>query len=71
VAGQERRLLPVVARVIEFTVTSRDRGGRPLKTSRYRELTALLDDMRYPTARITALYAERWQIKSAYGCLGR
>lgn len=63
------RLAPVVARLVEFTVTSRDRSGRPLKTSRYRVLTTLLDYTRYPADQIAALYAERWQIELTYGRL--
>jgi hypothetical protein len=63
------RLRPVVARLVEFTVTSRDRSGRPGKTSRYRVLTTLLDHRRYPADRIAALYAERWQIELTYARL--
>jgi IS4 transposase len=50
-------------------VTTRDRSGRPIKTSRYRVLTTLLDHHRYPAAQIAALYAERWQIELVYGRL--
>jgi hypothetical protein len=62
------RLAPVTARLVEFTVTSRDRSGRT-KTSRYRVLTTLLDHDRYPATKIAALYAERWQIELVYGRL--
>lgn len=63
------RLQPVLARLVEFTVTSRDRSGRPIKTSRYRVLTTLLDHRRYPADQIAALYAERWQIELTYARL--
>jgi len=63
------RLAPTPARLIEFTVTSRDRSGRPVKTSRYRVLTTLLDPDRYPAGQIAALYAERWQIELTYARL--
>ncbi|MEU5943927.1 IS4 family transposase, partial [Micromonospora sp. NPDC047548] len=63
------RLSPVVARLVEFTVTSRDRTGRWTKTSRYRVLTTLLDHRRYPADQIAALYAERWQIELTYARL--
>jgi hypothetical protein len=63
------RLRPVTARLVEFTVTSRDRSGRPMRTSRYRVLTTLLDHHRYPASQIAALYAERWQIELVYGRL--
>jgi hypothetical protein len=63
------RLAPTLARLVEFTVTSRDRSGRPVKTSRYRVLTTLLDPDRYPADQIAALYAERWQIELTYARL--
>ncbi|MDP9792418.1 hypothetical protein J2S43_001132 [Catenuloplanes nepalensis] len=63
------RLQPVLTRLVEFTVTSRDRSGRPIKTSRYRVLTTLLDHHRYPADQIAALYAERWQIELTYARL--
>jgi hypothetical protein len=63
------RLAPVLARLVEFTVTSRDRTGQRTKTSRYRVLTTLLDHTRYPAGQIAALYAERWQIELVYGRL--
>ena len=63
------RLTPALARLVEFTVTSRDRSGRPVRTSRYRVLTTLLDPDRYPAHQIAALYAERWQIELTYARL--
>ena len=63
------RLAPTLARLVEFTVTSRDRSGRPVKTSRYRVLTTLLDHRRHPAEKIAALYAERWQIELTYARL--
>lgn len=62
------RLPPVLARLVEFTVTSRDRSGRTT-ISRYRVLTTLLNHTRYPAPKIAALYAERWQIELTYGRL--
>jgi hypothetical protein len=62
------RLPPVLARLVEFTVTSRDRGGRTT-ISRYRVLTTLHNHTRYPAPKIAALYAERWQIELTYGRL--
>jgi DDE family transposase len=63
------RLAPTLARLVEFTVTSRDRSGRSVKTSRYRVLTTLLDHTCYPADQIAALYAERWQIELTYARL--
>lgn len=63
------RLAPTLARLVEFTVTSRDRSGRVVKTSRYRVLTTLLDHTRYPADQIAALYAEKWQIELTYARL--
>ena len=63
------RLQPRLARLVEFTVTSRDRSGRPIKTSRYRVLTTLLDHRLYPAEQIAALYAQRWQIELTYARL--
>jgi len=62
------RLRPVTARLVELTVTSRDRSART-RTSRYRVLTTLLDHHRYPASQIAALYAERWQVELVYGRL--
>lgn len=63
------RLEPTLARLVEFTVTSRDRSGRPVRTTRYRVLTTLLDPTLYPAGQIAALYAERWQIELTYARL--
>jgi hypothetical protein len=62
------RLSPVTARLVEFTVISRDRSGRT-RISRHRVLTTLLNHRRYPATQIAALYAERWQIELVYGRL--
>jgi len=62
------RLRPTLARLVEFTVTTRDRAGRTTH-SRYRVLTTLLDHHRHPATALAALYAERWQIELTYGRL--
>ncbi|MFV2011914.1 MULTISPECIES: IS4 family transposase [unclassified Micromonospora] len=62
------RLRPMLARLVEFTVTTRDRAGRTTH-SRYRILTTLLDHHRHPATALAALYAERWQIELTYGRL--
>ncbi len=59
------RLPDTVARLVQFTVTTRTRSGR-VKTSVIRVLTTLLDHAGFPAAEIAALYAERWQVEIAY-----
>ncbi len=59
------RLPDTVARLVQFTVTTRTRSGRA-KTSTIRVLTTLLDHDEFPAAGIAALYAERWQVEIAY-----
>ena len=59
------RLPDTIARLVQFTVTTRTRSGR-VKTSVIRVLTTLLDHAAFPAAEIAALYAERWQVEIAY-----
>jgi len=63
------RLPDTLARLVEFTVTTRDQTGRKLATSRYRVLTTLLDHTTHPAEQIAAVYAERWQIELSYKAL--
>jgi hypothetical protein len=59
------RLADITARMVEFTVTLTDQGGR-CSFTRFRVLTTLLDPEAYPAAQIAACYAERWQVEVAY-----
>ena len=59
------RLPDTLARLVQFTIVTRTRGGRA-KTSTIRLLTTLLDHERYPAREIAILYAERWQIEIAF-----
>lgn len=60
-----QRLPDTIARLVSFTVTTRTSGDR-VKTSVVKVLTTLLDHEEVPAAEIAALYAERWQIETAY-----
>ena len=59
------RLDDITARLIEFTVTAADQGGRS-RTSQFRVLTTLLDHDSYPAAQVAACYAQRWQVELVY-----
>jgi hypothetical protein len=59
------RLRDITARMVEFTVTLTDQGGR-CSFSRFRVLTTLLDPQAYPARQVAACYAERWQVEVAY-----
>jgi Transposase DDE domain/Insertion element 4 transposase N-terminal len=59
------RLPDTTARLVTFTVTARTRSGR-VKTTQIRVLTTLLDHENYPAREIAALYAERWQVETAF-----
>ena len=59
------RLPDTPARLVQFTIVTRTRGGRA-KTSTIRLLTTLLDHEQYPAREIAVLYAERWQIEIAF-----
>jgi len=59
------RLPDTIARLVQFTIVTRTRGGRA-KASTIRLLTTLLDHEKYPAGEIAVLYAERWQIEIAF-----
>ena len=59
------RLPDTLARLVQFTIVTRTRGGRA-KTSTIRLLTTLLDHEAFPASEIAILYAERWQIEIAF-----
>jgi len=59
------RLPDTMARLVQFTIVTRTRGGRA-KTSTIRLLTTLLDHDAFPASEIAVLYAERWQIEIAF-----
>ena len=59
------RLPDTIARLVQFTIVTRTRGGRG-KTSIIRVLTTLLDHEEHPAREIAVLYAERWQIEIAF-----
>lgn len=58
--------LTVSARLIEFTIVSRRRDGKPGGRSRFRLLTTLLDHERWPARMLASLYSERWQIEITF-----
>ena len=62
---QAERLPDTLARLVTFTITATTRSGRA-KTTRMRVLTTLLDHQAFPAAEIAVLYAERWQIETAF-----
>jgi Transposase DDE domain len=59
------RLPDTIARLVTFTITTRTRSGRT-KTTLMRILTTLLDHETHPAREIAALYAERWQVETAF-----
>jgi hypothetical protein len=59
------RLPDTVARLVSFTVLTRTRRGRA-KATAIRVLTTLLDPDAFPAREIAALYAERWQVETAF-----
>ena len=59
------RLPDTIARLVSFTVLTRTRGGR-VKATAIRVLTTLLDPDLYPARDLAALYAQRWQIETAF-----
>jgi DDE family transposase/transposase IS4-like protein len=58
------RLPGTVARLVSFTITART--ARRVKTTTIKVLTTLLDPGAFPAREIAALYAERWQVETAY-----
>ena len=59
------RLPDTAARLVCFTVLTRTPGGRT-KTTAIRVLTTLLDPDLHPAGELAALYAERWQVETAF-----
>jgi hypothetical protein len=59
------RLPDTIARLVTFAITAKTRGGRA-KTTQIRVLTTLLDHETFPARGIAALYAERWQVETAF-----
>ena len=58
------RLPDTIARLVSFTVTTRT--ARRVKTSVIKVLTTLLDPQEFPASEIAALYAQRWQVETAF-----
>jgi Transposase DDE domain/Insertion element 4 transposase N-terminal len=58
------RLPDTIARLVSFTICART--ARRVKTTTIKVLTTLLDPDAYPAREIAALYAERWQVETAY-----
>ncbi len=66
IAGPTAPRLPdTISRLIQFRVLTRTERGKT-KTTTIRLLTTLLDPGSFPATQIAALYAERWQIETAY-----
>ena len=59
------RLPDTIARLVTFTILTGD-PQRPRKTAQIRVLTTLLDHEAFPAREIAALYAERWQVETAF-----
>ncbi len=59
------RLPDTIARLVCFTIVTRTRRGRT-KATAIRVLTTLLDPGAFPAREITAGYAERWQVETAF-----
>ena len=59
------RLPDTAARLVTFTIRAETRSGR-VKTTLMRVLTTLLDHEAFPAREIAALYAERWQVETAF-----
>src|SRR5207302_9206738 len=64
------RLPDTLARLVQFAIVTRTRGGRA-KTSTIRLLTTLLDHEAHPAREIAMLYAERWQIEMVFPQLAK
>ena len=58
------RLPATVARLVSFTIAART--ARRVKTTTIKVLTTLLDPDACPAREIAVLYAERWQVETAY-----
>ena len=59
------RLPDTAARLVTFTIRTETRSGR-VKTTLMRVLTTLLDHEAFPAREIAVLYAERWQVETAF-----
>ena len=59
------RLPGTTARLVTFTIRTETRSGR-MKITLMRVLTTLLDHEASPAREIAALYAERWQVETAF-----
>ena len=63
-ADDGRRAHPLPVRVVEYGL---DDPGRPgSEATRYRLITTIRDPAAAPAAELAALYAERWEIESAF-----
>ena len=58
------RLPDTTARLVTFTILTATRSGA--ETTQMRVLTTLLDHEAFPAREIAALYAERWQVETAF-----
>ncbi|PXX51873.1 IS4 family transposase [Nocardia tenerifensis] len=59
------RVGTVVVRVVDAEITVRCQDG-PRRAGRYRLITTLTDDRRYPAAELVRLYHQRWEIETSY-----
>ncbi|MRH92635.1 IS4 family transposase [Nocardia sp. SYP-A9097] len=59
------RIGPVVVRVVDAEIVMRCQGG-PRRVGRYRLITTLTDEKRYPAAELVTLYHQRWEIETSY-----
>jgi hypothetical protein len=59
------RIGPVLVRVIDADIVVRCQGG-PRRVGRYRLITTLTDETRYPAAELVRLYHQRWEIETSY-----
>ncbi|WP_054812009.1 transposase [Nocardia arizonensis] len=55
----------MTVRVIDAEITVRCAGG-PRRVERYRLITTLTDDKRYPAKELVDLYHQRWEIETSY-----
>ncbi|GAB7008003.1 hypothetical protein JCM18899A_54820 [Nocardioides sp. AN3] len=63
--ADRRRQRPLRVRVIEYSIADgRDPSGQP--AGPYRLLTTILDPRQAPAIELAAVYAQRWEIESAF-----
>ncbi|MBF6278761.1 MULTISPECIES: IS4 family transposase [Nocardia] len=60
------RVGPVLVRVVDAEIVVRDGDGGVRRTVRYRLITTLTDEKRYPAAELVDLYHRRWEIETSY-----